>query len=196
MAAQNSQKINIGYFVSTTVAEFVFIGGAMVTDRYGLPIEFRYTEPVRANRLQRILYGDVLERYIHSDVILTNLLERMENIPSVNIVSDASYIPVVSGKGSAAIWIGETRAPQLTKIGEVQESASNEFLLQLRETGSPIRVKTADNSPEARQCIVQQLVDLSETMDLIEPLHRIESAIALLWEESSDNTLTPIVCVQ
>ena len=55
-------KLTLGYVLSPAVAEDVFMGGAMVTDASGLPLEFRYTEPVRATKLQRILYGDVLRK--------------------------------------------------------------------------------------------------------------------------------------
>ena len=44
-------KLALGYVLSQSVAEDVFMGGAMVTDAYGLPLEFRYTEPVRATKL-------------------------------------------------------------------------------------------------------------------------------------------------
>ena len=74
-------KLSFGYVLSLSVAEDVFMGGAMVTDAYGLPLEFRYTEPVRATKLQRILYGDVLEKYIHGDVIAGNLIGRLDQKP-------------------------------------------------------------------------------------------------------------------
>ena len=81
-------KLTLGYVLSQAVAEDVFMGGAMVTDAYGLPLEFRYTEPVRATKLQRILYGDVLEKYIHGDVIAGNLISRLEQKPDLFLVSD------------------------------------------------------------------------------------------------------------
>jgi len=196
MTVPAQQKPAVGYFVSISVDDFVFIGGAMVTDKYGLPIEFRYTEPVRANRLQRVLYGDVLERFIHTDVILTNLIERMEQKPSLFIVSDASFLIPVSGTGVAGVWLGETRAPRLSVVGEIQPVSVDEFLIQLIDNGSPTRVRLApasDTAADRVSSLAAQLVELSKTMDVLEPLSRIDTAIKLIWEEAPENPLLPVL---
>jgi hypothetical protein len=194
MAVHNQEKKGIGYFVSIAVDDFVFIGGAMVTDNFGLPIEFRYTEPVRANRLQRVLYGDVLERFIHTDVILTNLLERMEQRPSLIIVNNDAFVKSVNAKGSIGVWLSETRVPRLPNTGDIQSVAADEFLAQLSDSGSPARLRTdASVTAEAQQEISGQLAELTKTMDIAEPLRRIEAAIKLIWEESPENALVPEV---
>ena len=92
-------KLALGYVLSLPVAEDVFMGGAMVTDAAGLPLEFRYTEPVRATKLQRILYGDVLEKYIHGDVIAANLIGRLEQKPDLFLVADPALLEAAAGAG-------------------------------------------------------------------------------------------------
>jgi hypothetical protein len=182
------------YFVSINVEDFVFIGGAMVTDDHGLPVEFRYTEPVRANRLQRVLYGDVLERFIHTDVILTNLLERIEHKTALIIVSDPLYLTPIASETSKAVWLGETRLPRLASLGAIQDVSIDEFLLQMTDSGSPFRIKFAPGqvATEGREKIAATLTKFSETMDILEPLCRVESAIRLIWEESPDNPILPM----
>jgi hypothetical protein len=195
MSVQLQQKTAVGYFVSSSVDDFVFIGGAMVTDNFGLPLEFRYTEPVRANRLQRVLYGDVLERFIHTDVILVNLLGNMEMKPSLLIVNDERFISCVDNNGAIGVWLGETRVPRLASIGTVQNIAPDEFLLQLSESGSPARVRVSlkYGDDEHRAEISAKLLEAAKTMEVTEPLRRIETAIRLIWEESPDNCLSPEV---
>src|SRR5579875_2534162 len=130
-------KTSVGYVLSLAVAEQVFMGGAMVTDASGLPLEFRYTEPVRATKLQRVLYGDVLEKYIHGDVIVLNLIGRLEQKPDLFLVADSTLLPVLQAAGKKAAALVPARVPPLKEYGAEQDSADNEFLLQLSDSGSP-----------------------------------------------------------
>jgi hypothetical protein len=188
----NSQHVSqIGYILSISVGDFIYLGGAMVTDSFGLPVEFRYTEPVKASRLQRILYGGVLERFVHRDVIVANLLERLEQSPGLMVVSDPDLLDCVDGNGRIGLWLGETRLPRLPDIGAVQEVAIGEILLQAAESGHPIRVKMSESNSVAgtQRETAKRLVEMSETMDLLEPLRRVESAVRLIWEETPEAPL-------
>ena len=53
MASANN---NLGY-VSVEGAEGQFRGASLVVDQRGIPMDFRYTDPIRPSRLERILYG-------------------------------------------------------------------------------------------------------------------------------------------
>jgi hypothetical protein len=68
MTIQERQVINpsqkqVGYFSHLRINE-KHIGAILVTDQIGVPLEFKYTEPVVATKLHRILYGTVLEKYM------------------------------------------------------------------------------------------------------------------------------------
>lgn len=182
-------KSSVGYLLSLAVAENVFMGGAMVTDPYGLPLEFRYTEPVRATKLQRVLYGDVLETYIQTDVILANLLDRLEEKPSLFIVSDSTFLGALDRQGRTVVWLAPTRGTPLKEAGATQEIAEGEFLIQLEEAGGPTRVKTAPSSGSAvgTEQIGATLAEAAKSMDILEPLRRVEAAVRLLWEETPES---------
>ncbi len=177
-------KTTVGYVLSMAVADNVFMGGAMVTDMQGLPLEFRYTEPVRATKLQRVLYGDVLEKYIHGDVVAANLISRLEQKPELFLVGDAALLPAFVAAGKKAVLLLPTRLPPLKEWGAEQIVADDEMLLQVSETGSPIRVRFAADVDAARKAeAVRSLADISRTMDALEPLARLESAVRMLWED-------------
>lgn len=161
----------------------------MVTDSFGLPLEFRYTEPVRATKLQRVLYGDVLETYIQTDVILANLLDRLEQKPPLFIVSDSLFLGALERSGRSVVWLASTRGTPLKEHGATQEIAESEFLLQLGEAGGPTRVKCAAPSGEGRLSkneITALLSEAAKSMDVLEPLRRVEAAVRLLWEETPE----------
>lgn len=184
-------KTTVGYVLSMAVADNVFMGGAMVTDTQGLPLEFRYTEPVRATKLQRVLYGDVLEKYIHGDVVAANLIGRLEQKPELFLVADAALLPALGASGKKAALLLPTRLPPLKEWGAEQTVADDELLLQVSDAGSPIRVRFAGDVDAARKAeCVRALSELSRTMDALEPLARLEAAVRMLWEDVPE---TPVM---
>lgn len=177
-------KTSVGYVLSLAVADNVFMGGVMVTDGAGLPLEFRYTEPVRATKLQRILYGDVLEKYIHCDVVAANLVGRLEQKPDLFLVADPGLLPTLHGAGRKAAALLPGRAAPLKEYGAEQEAGDGDFLLQLSDNGSPARVRVAPGVDAARRAEVSRaLVEIARTMDPLEPLARVEAAVRMLWDE-------------
>jgi hypothetical protein len=53
-----------------------FVGGYLVTNPWGRPLEFRLSSSVQPNRVQQILYGDTLQSYLCGEVIGKTLLEK------------------------------------------------------------------------------------------------------------------------
>lgn len=172
------ESLLLGYGVVDKNVE-TFSGGIMVTDSTGLPLEFRYTEPLTPTRIQKVLYGEVLETYIKGEVIIRSLLESLDSAPEIVIVNEESLldmprmsIPVVS--------ISETRLKPLNSPSSTQKIGPREFLLQVNDTGSPVRVKLVDEDKELAERINSILVNAGEAMDVTEPLVRVHQALDIL----------------
>ncbi len=179
-------KLGIGYVLSLAVADSVFMGGVMVTDAYGLPLEFRYTEPVRATKLQRVLYGDVLEKYIHGDVIAGNLVGRLEQKPDLLLVADPALLPALEAAGRRSAALSPSRVGPLKEYGAQQDAGEGEFFLQLSDSGSPLRVRLAGADAARKAEAARVLTDAGRTMDVLEPLARVETAVRMLWDEAPE----------
>jgi len=52
------------------------LGGYLVTNLWGRPLEFRLSSPVRPNKVQQILYGPTLGIYINAELIGKTLVEK------------------------------------------------------------------------------------------------------------------------
>jgi hypothetical protein len=177
-------KMSLGYVLSLSMAENVYMGGAMVTDPYALPLEFRYTEPVRATKLQRVLYGDVLEKYIQCDVIAGNLVSRLEQKPDILIVADANLLPVLDAARYKVVLLSASRGAPLKEYGALHDISDMEFYLQLTESGGPTRVRMATAGDATRKSeTARVLSECGRTMDIFEPLNRVETAVKMLWDE-------------
>ena len=65
-----------------------WLGGYLVTNGWGRPLEFRLTTAVQPNRVQTALYGPTLTEYLHADVIGKTLIEKTGTKPDL-IVTDS-----------------------------------------------------------------------------------------------------------
>ena len=54
--------LKIGYVV-TTSTNLGYLGAILVSDEKGFPLEFQYTDPILPTKLQKVLYGNSLEKY-------------------------------------------------------------------------------------------------------------------------------------
>ena len=64
-----------------------FLGGYLVTNLWGRPLEFRLSTAVQPNRIQQILYGGTLQPYIYADLIGKALVDKTGS-PVQLIVTD------------------------------------------------------------------------------------------------------------
>jgi hypothetical protein len=53
-----------------------YVGGYLVTNVWGRPLEFRLTSAVQPNRVQQILYGETLVPYLCGDLIGKTLVDK------------------------------------------------------------------------------------------------------------------------
>jgi hypothetical protein len=65
-----------------------WLGGYLVTNAWGRPLEFRLSTAVQPNKVQSALYGPTLTEYLHADLIGKTLVEKTTAKPDL-IVADA-----------------------------------------------------------------------------------------------------------
>jgi len=58
-----------GYLGIEKKSDETYVGGILISDYYGIPVEFKYTEPIKPTNLQKILYGKSIEKYLTVDVL-------------------------------------------------------------------------------------------------------------------------------
>jgi hypothetical protein len=77
---------NVG-FLSVMQEPGGYVGGYLVTNAWGRPLEFRLTSAVQANRIQQILYGAALPAYLCGELIGKTLFEKTATVARA-IVTD------------------------------------------------------------------------------------------------------------
>jgi hypothetical protein len=77
---------NVG-FLSVLQEPGGFVGGYLVTNAWGRPLEFRLSSAVQPNRIQQVLYGDTLPAYVCGELIGKTLIDKTAT-PAPWIVTD------------------------------------------------------------------------------------------------------------
>src|SRR5215475_8389779 len=108
MTHGNHDQFRLGFLTAVEDAERGFVGGLLITNRFGRPLEFQCTVPVKPNRTQQILYGPTLKPYVLCELIGRTLLEKVGVKPHLVLVESedllelrgASPAPLASLKSS------------------------------------------------------------------------------------------------
>jgi len=92
MTATGKQDLlRLGFLTAIEVPDRGFVGGLLVTNHCGRPLEFQCTVPVRPNSTQEILYGPTLVPYVLGELIGGTLVEKAGVKPQV-ILTDRQQI--------------------------------------------------------------------------------------------------------
>jgi hypothetical protein len=88
-----ADKLHLG-FLRVISIEAGYVGGLLVTNRIGRPLEFQCTTPVRPNRTQEVLYGPTLESFLYCEVLGKTLIDRMAVKPEILLINQPELLPI------------------------------------------------------------------------------------------------------
>lgn len=177
MSAKNSHALG---YLRLIEERSLFQGAALVTDFRGIPLDFRYTEPIVPTRLERILYGDALRVYIREEVILESLLKAVEVKPSLWICNDRELLGFLKEHAACPpVFLESTSHPPLDAVGEVvPQPEAGAYLVQADPISAPLKlVVPVGTGEDAAKSAVSLLIEAAASMELLEPFTRIKSAL-------------------
>ena len=182
----DSNKQLLGY-ITIDSQENYFRGAALVTDSRGIPTDFRYTEPVRPTKLERVLYGSALDIYLREDIILDNLLKAVEAKPSLWLLNDeALIVPVQKISKLPAVAIAASSRSPLEQSGQCEPTGeSGVFMLQADNISAPVRLTVSPENITKINQLAQILTSSAEGMELMEPFSRVARALDAVSESES-----------
>ncbi len=176
-----AENLKLAYFVAVKEGGS-YLGGLLLTDTSGIPLDFRYTEPITPTKLQSLLYGKALEPHLKEEVIQKTLLKELKGAPDLFILQATEL---------AGGWNADTRCPALalqktqeaplSRVGEVFRASQRELLIQTSEGAAPLRVIFANSVDLPTQdAAALKLLEAGYQMDLAEPLERVTAALQAL----------------
>ncbi len=167
--AQTS-PLNLG-FLTVLHEPSGYLGGYLVTNAWGRPLEFRVSTAVQPNRVQQILYGGTLQPYICADLIGKTLLDKT-GVPAQLILTDhESVLDLRLRVETPVAWLAGSDDPLGKSMAE-----SNVCVRPASGGQGPILCHP--RHPGDVPLVREMLDSIDGVIDLAEPFTRIREAIA------------------
>jgi hypothetical protein len=160
------------------------MGAVLVTNSHGVPVEFKFTEPIVPSKTQRMVYGRVLERFLREDVIRNRLFSEVTQTPSLFVLAPEEFQDSHGGATTEVVALGRETGTRLKGAGLLSRVNEREILLQLAAGEDAARIRFGRMDRRLQEKIVQFLLHLSRSMDVLEPMERLDLALQNLVVEN------------
>jgi hypothetical protein len=161
------ERACLGFFTTVEDAERGLLGGYLLLDHGGRPLEFHCTSPIKPNRSQEILYGPTLRPFLVGEQIGQTLVRKSSLAPTAVCVDSTEALELRN----------HVELPVMLVFGEEARGQQGAGNMAEARAG---RNRLAVPSRHARDldCVDQFTATLPDAFDLTEPFERIREAIA------------------
>jgi hypothetical protein len=171
----------VGFLTVLEHDEHGLVGGYLLLNPAGRPLEFHCTSPLKPNRAQQILFGPTLEAYLYGEQIGQTLLKQSSLSP-LAVCTDVEAALAVREYASGPVTLvvsnseGATRATTMTstvwRVDAAHRAGPHLTAFALGRNQLAVPAQRDDD----RQAILTRLEGLGE-FDLSEPFERIREAV-------------------
>jgi hypothetical protein len=165
-----SGSTNLGFLTVLQEANG-YIGGYLVTNTWGRPLEFRLSSAVQPNRVQQILYAGTLQPYICADLIGKTMVDKAGVAVQLVITDREAVLDLRLKVEAVVLWLAvseDAGTQALARDGAVVGPVANGRGILYCHPRFRADVATAR----------EVLMRVDSTFDLAEPFSRIRQAIA------------------
>lgn len=178
----SENNVKLAYGIAYSSASKGYLGAILITDYKGFPLEFRYTDPIVPTKIQQVLYGEGLEKYLKIDVITDSLIKALSSDINVLFVEDEDLLNYKNSK-IPIVRVSSTKASPLSEAGDFQKVKQNEVILQTSPAKTPVRLLFPEGfecEGEAFEAVKEMLTEAGKFMDVEEPLTRVQKTLELV----------------
>jgi hypothetical protein len=143
-----------------------YLGGYLVTNLWGRPLEFRLSTAVQPNRVQQIVYAQTLAAYICGDLIGKTLYDRTATATHLILTDTAHALGLRRVVDVPVVWVASADDPAAADLPTVRPA-----------TPGRGPVCAHPDFPDDLPRLKEQCERLGG-LDLVEPFARIREAIA------------------
>jgi len=156
MAASVEADLKLGFLTAIELPGGGYVGGLLVTNRFGRPLEFQCTTPVKANRTQEILYGPTLRPFLLGELIGKTLVDKAAVKPDVVLTEGDDLLEL------------RPHVPQPVAVVE-EKGAEMKLGRQSR--------RVHPSHAEDRSRLAKSAASVPDQADLFEPFDRVREAL-------------------
>ncbi len=196
MGARGDKSVGaLGFATVCDLAGRGLVGGYLLLNAAGRPLEFHCTAPVRPSRAQEILYGPTLQPFLYGEQIGRALLEKtsakpvavfvdMEAMLAAQAFVEAPLAVVCAGEAGEGSDGDLVAKDSLASVAKVSFGPPKFHCFRLN--GCKIALPAARQGDEAT--IVERLSSLAAAFDLAEPFERIREAVGEAHRDAKTRT--------
>lgn len=169
------EKLRLGFLTAVEVPDRGYVGGLLVTNHFGRPLEFQCTTPVQPNRTQQILYGPTLVPFIQTELIGKTLVEKVGVKPDLILTDNADLLEL---REHISIPVACIDLAELATAGQSSDSAEKstaDTSGRLSVGRHHLRFHAAHGGDEKQVSGKSRLIP--EGADLREPFERVREAL-------------------
>ena len=182
------EQLRLGFLTAIEIPQVGYIGGLLVTNQYGRPLEFQCTTPVGPNRIQQILYGPTLVPFILGELIGRTLIERVGVKPDLVLTENRDLL-CLREHVNLAVAVVEDAGLQSTDesdsaTGNINRSADsptleidNAAVEENRTRLSRQTLRFHDAHQTDQDALANKLHLIPRGADLMEPFERVREAL-------------------
>jgi hypothetical protein len=147
-----------------------YLGGYLVTNSWGRPLEFRLSTAVQPNRVQSILYGSTLQEYLCADLIGKTLIDKTATPIHLLFTDATNVLPIRTRLDIPVLAVVPQDDPTLPFLpSERIERFSTE------RTATPLLFDPRQEGDREQIAAILEKVD--PALDVSEPFSRIREAM-------------------
>lgn len=177
MTHGNHDQFRLGFLTAVEDAERGFVGGLLITNRFGRPLEFQCTAPVKPNRTQQILYGPTLKPYVLGELIGKTLIEKVGVKPHCVLVDSPDLLELRNVASIPVASLLESKKDGSKRKSDDSESGKDSSTLQNTVTFCGETIALSPSHKDDRSEIEKFVKLLPADADIREPFDRIREAL-------------------
>jgi hypothetical protein len=170
----------VGFLTVRETEEHSFLGGYLVLNPAGRPLEFHCTLPVIPNRAQEILYGLTLKPFIYGEQIGQTLVNKAKSKPAFVCVDVEAALTLSNHASCPVVLVSPNSTDQTPKShrhdsphAAVPTSHANFATFAIGNN----HVSLSGGHSDDRDTVTERWQALTTELDLWEPFGRIHEAI-------------------
>ena len=157
LAASNDSTL--GFYTVEENETLGWMGGYLLLNVNGRPLEFHCSLPLRPTRTQQVLYGPSLRPFLIGDLIGRTVIQRAKLNPSLILTDQADALGLSTSLNTPVACT------------EVFSGASDEDMIEIDD-------RSLVAASDTREMSIEVLRMLPASFDLSEPFERIREAFA------------------
>lgn len=166
----------IGYFMIYKSPEDKYAGGLMILNDKGLPTNFKYTEPIKPSKIQKIIYGNNLKSFLASEIIGKKILEG-ENDIEYFFIDDTEILDFLD-TDKILIYIKESYSDMEKNDAENK----NETYINISDK----KIYKLIFSKNVGEDLINKIKDNAEYFNLSEPFIRLREALEFICSSNEN----------